>query len=105
MRVIIRFSLNGAQPAYAALYGKLRKILSDAGVHWTGNKMPPPHTTSTYEGLKVTEHDLRFALQKFWRAAEFSAAKTTAMVDHFWMYADRKRPPSLARKIPKKKST
>ncbi len=83
MRVIIRFSLNGANRPQTQLRSMLKRRLEAQGINWTGK------TTSTYEG-DVDENSIRLALRSFWSdATNFPG---NAHIDHFWMYADRGAP-------------
>ena len=81
MRVVIRFSLN--KDHGSALRNTLLPILEQRGIAWTGK------TTGTYEGY-ADESDIRLAMTAFWKAVEASEA---GVVDHFWMYVDRKPAP------------
>ncbi len=83
MRVVIRFSLN--KDHGSALRNTLKAILEQRNIIWTGK------TTGTYEGY-ADEADVRLALTAFWKAVELSQ---NGVVDHFWMYTDRKPAPSL----------
>jgi 2'-5' RNA ligase len=92
MRVIVRFSLNGPSKTATPLRAKLKKALEKRGIRWTGNRRSP-HTTSTYEAYSASEQSVEDALEDFWTIlVNSSAAGSTAHVDHFWMYADRKPP-------------
>jgi hypothetical protein len=82
MRVIIRFSLNADRGS--VLRNTLRGILEAQGILWTGR------TTGTYEG-NVSEQAIRRALSRFWRTV--TQNQTGALIDHFWMYADRQPRP------------
>lgn len=85
MRVIIRFSLN--RDPGSALRNALKAVLESQDIIWTGR------STATYEGY-VSEAKIRRALSLFWRTAANHPVATTK-VDHFWMYADRQRRPTV----------
>lgn len=100
MRVIVRYSLNGPNRAQTLLRQKLKRRLENQGIKWTGNRRRP-HTTSTYEAYAISEQGVHDALEEFW--AVLANTMTTAHIDHFWMYVDRK-PPAKRKKRRARKS-
>ncbi|HTQ13495.1 MAG TPA: hypothetical protein VMH86_06430 [Rhizomicrobium sp.] len=95
MRAIVRFSLNGPQPAYAKLYAKLRRRLDKHGIKWTGGR------TATYAAISLQESDIEIALNAFWKVLANNTS--SAKLDHFWMYVERLPVKKAGRKTPKKK--
>ena len=74
MQTILRFSLDGDD---GRLSTTLRKILEGYGF----NRV----STSTYKG-DLSPGEIAKGLNDFWQALEDN--KTTASLDHFWMYTD-----------------
>ena len=80
MRTIIRYSLN--RDTGSALGNQLDPVLKGAGLKKIG--------TRSWDG-DIDERMLRDALRKFWRT--MNQFQGNAHLDHFWMYADNRRPP------------